>query len=96
MPFMGGIVDRLSKKRLLIGTDGLSTICMSALAVYSFLVIRLSLPVPPSFLLLVLMVSLDTVNHLALHAFVPRLVPSRALPRINSGMGAMSNVLSVT
>ena len=35
MPFMGGIVDKLSKKRLLIGTDGLSTICMSALAVYS-------------------------------------------------------------
>ena len=95
MPFMGGFVDRLSKKRLLLGTDALSTVGMALLALYGFLVIQLHITLWPLFLFLFLVVTLDTVNHPAFHAFVPRLVPAATLPKINSGMGIMSNILSV-
>ena len=95
MPFMGGLVDRLSKKRLLLGTDALSALGMVLLALYGFLVIKLHITVLPLFVFLFFVVTLDTVNHPAFHAFVPRLVSADLLPKINSGMGIMSNVLVV-
>lgn len=83
------------KKRLLLCTDVLSTLCMSMLALYSMCVIVWSAPILPLFFFLFLVVSVDTVNHPAFHSFVPHIISSENLPRINSGMGVMSNTLTI-
>ncbi len=95
MPFMGGIIAKFSKRKLLLITDMASFIIMTLISVSSYLTLNGSLSVEFIFIPVFFLVSLDSINHPAFQVLVPKIVGKNELAKVNSTMNIMNSCLSI-